>query len=214
MEKLIAPQDEKKILLHSCCAPCTGSIVEDLLTSGIQPTLFFYNPNIQPKNEYFLRKQEVIKYALKKNIECIDSDYEPAHWLKTIEDLTLEPEGGARCQKCFDMRLLKTALFAKNNNYLIFATTLGISRWKNLDNVNKAGFDAAKFAGDVLYWDCNWRKDERSKRMYEVARKENFYKQEYCGCVFSLRDSNRLRQSQNKPMIEIGKKRYEETSAT
>ncbi|MDD3375104.1 MAG: epoxyqueuosine reductase QueH [Candidatus Omnitrophica bacterium] len=208
MEKLIAPQGEKRVLLHCCCAPCSGSIIESMLFSQIRPTLFFYNPNIQPKTEYLNRKKEVVNYALKMNIDFVDADYDAFRWLKSVEDLSLEPEGGKRCEKCFDIRLDKTALHASENNFKVFATTLGISRWKNLDQITESGMRIATNYPDISYWDYNWRKDGGSQRMYELAKQESFYKQEYCGCAFSLRDVNNRRYQEKQSLVEIGKNRY------
>jgi len=208
VKKLIAPENEKRVLLHCCCAPCAGSIIEAMHLSDIKPTLFFYNPNIQPKGEYLRRKDEIINYAQKKNIDFLDADYDAFRWLKSVEEFSQEPERGKRCEKCFDVRLEKTALCANQNNFKVFTTTLSISRWKDFNQVTESGIRAAiKYPG-IFYWDCNWRKDGGSQRMYEVAKQEKFYKQEYCGCAFSLRDANRFRHRQSQPLIEVGKNTY------
>ncbi len=185
---LIPPTKDNKVLLHVCCAPCAGSIIESILESGIDLTLFFYNPNIYPHDEYQKRKNEVIRYALKKEIPYIDAEYDSKTWNAKIKGLENEPERGKRCDKCFDIRLSKTALYASENNIHCFATTLGISRWKDLDKVNKTGNVSAEQFPALKFWDFNWRKKDGSQRASQIAKEENFYRQKYCGCEFSIRN--------------------------
>ena len=137
--KLEAPKGERKLLLHSCCAPCEGEVLETLLHSEIQPTVFFYNPNIHPKREYEIRKQEDKKFCEKMNIDHIDVDYDPINWFERIKGLEWEPERGARCTQCFDMRFERTALYAHENNFKVISSSLGISRWKNMMQINGCG---------------------------------------------------------------------------
>ena len=129
--KLAMPNNEKKLLLHSCCAPCAGEIMEAVAASDIQTTVYFYNPNIHPLEEYEIRKNENRRFCEKVGFECIDGDYDKDNWFERIKGLEDEPERGERCTKCFDMRFERSALFAYENNFKIFATTLGISRWKD-----------------------------------------------------------------------------------
>lgn len=176
-----------KLLLHCCCAPCSGAIIERTIARGILPTLFFYNPNIHPQAEYEQRKAEVVRFAIKCNVPYIDADYDPAEWFAHVRGLESEPERGARCRACFDLRLERTALYAHDNGFAVFATSLGMSRRKNLEQVNAAGFLAASRHVGLRYWDGNWRKQGGSDRAAELARQEGFYRQNYCGCVFSQR---------------------------
>jgi predicted adenine nucleotide alpha hydrolase (AANH) superfamily ATPase len=118
------------------------------------------------------------------------------------------PERGTRCSACFDMRFTNTAEYAYKNNFDIFSSTLGISRWKNFDQINKSGIYAASKYKNISYWAFNWRKENGSKRMLDVSKHENFYMQEYCGCIYSLRDTNIWRERNNKPKIVIGKNYY------
>jgi epoxyqueuosine reductase len=207
-EKLIPPKENTKVLLHSCCAPCSGEVIQAMVESGINLTIFFYNPNIHPKKEYEIRKDENVKYAKKLGIDFIDADYDVQNWFKRAKGLELEPERGKRCTMCFDMRFDRTALFAYENGFEIITSSLGISRWKNMEQINECGVKSASKYPGIIYWTYNWRKDGGSSRMYEIAKDESFYKQEFCGCVYSLRDTNNWRTQNGKSEIEIGKNYY------
>jgi len=200
--------ESRKILLHSCCAPCAGDLMERMLLSNLKPTIFFYNPNIHPKKEYEIRKDENIRFAQKLGIPFIDADYDVQNWFARAKGLEREPERGERCTKCFDMRFERTALYAFENAFPIFTSSLGISRWKNMEQINECGVRAAKNYPNLTYWTFNWRKSGGAARMYEIAKREEFYKQEYCGCIYSLRDSNEWRKSNGRPEIMIGEEFY------
>lgn len=203
------PGDNKKVLMHSCCAPCSGELIEAIVASGIDLTIFFYNPNIHPKKEYEIRKDENIRFAEKLGIEFVDADYDVQDWFARAKGMEHEPERGIRCTMCFDMRFVRTALYAYENGFNVITSSLGISRWKNMDQINDCGIRAAEHYDGVEYWTYNWRKNGGSSRMYEIAKRENFYKQEYCGCIYSLRDTNNWRESQNRSKIAIGEEFYE-----
>lgn len=207
-KRLILPNGADKLLLHSCCAPCCGEVIEALLFSEIKFTIFFYNPNIHPRVEYDLRKDENIAFANKYNIPFIDADYDTDNWFERIKGLEMEPERGKRCTACFDMRFERTALYASENGFKLFSSSLGISRWKDMNQINSSGERAASRYSELGYWTYNWRKDGGSTRMYEIAKVENFYKQEYCGCVYSLRDTNEWRKQQGRERIKIGVNYY------
>ena len=207
--KLELPNDEDKLLLHSCCAPCSGEIIEGLAASKIKTTVYFYNPNIHPVDEYEIRKDENRRFCEDVGFDCIDGDYEKDKWFERIKGLEDEPERGERCTVCFDMRFERTALYAYEKNFKIFATTLGISRWKDLDQINNSGLRAANRYNSLGFWDFNWRKQGGSSRMLEISKKEKFYKQEYCGCVYSLRDTNKWRKSRGREIIKRGINFYE-----
>tara|TARA_B100000282_G_scaffold282335_1_gene245055 strand:- start:1912 stop:2571 length:660 start_codon:yes stop_codon:yes gene_type:complete len=207
-QKIKAPHNEDRLLLHSCCAPCEGEVLETLIYSGIQPTVFFYNPNIHPKKEYEIRKAEDQKFCEKIGVEHVDVDYDVRNWFERVKGLEWEPERGARCTSCFDMRFERTALFAHENNFTLFSSSLGISRWKNMNQINSCGLRAAARYENLTYWTYNWRKSGGSQRMIEISKREGFYQQEYCGCVYSLRDTNKWRVSQNRSKVEIGKNFY------
>src|SRR3990167_4005477 len=141
--KLVLPNQATKLLLHSCCAPCSGEIMERLLASHIDYTLFFYNPNIHPLKEYEIRKNENIRFAHKHHIPFVDGDYDRDEWFRRTRGMENEPERGIRCTLCFDMRFERTALYAHENGFSIFTSSLGISRWKNKDQINECGIRAA-----------------------------------------------------------------------
>ncbi|HOE69102.1 MAG TPA: epoxyqueuosine reductase QueH [Candidatus Omnitrophota bacterium] len=189
---------QKKVLLHVCCAPCCASILHRMLAVGLEPTVFFYNPNIYPREEYNLRKNEVIHYAGKRGIPFIDRDGDGGLWFETVKGHELEPERGERCGLCFDMRLGKSAAYASENGFRVFTSSLGISRWKDFDQVTRAGLRAAAAFPGLAYWDMNWRKDGGSGMMSRLAAEEGFYRQNYCGCLYSLRN----RTEQKRPLRE------------
>ena len=209
--KLEAPGKASRILLHSCCAPCEGEVLETLLESSIQPTVFFYNPNIHPKREYELRKSEDKKFCDKVGVEHVDADYDVRNWFERVKGLEWEPERGARCTECFDMRFERTALYAYENEFTVFSSSLGISRWKNMIQINGSGERAAGRYENLVYWTYNWRKAGGSQRMIEISKREKFYQQEYCGCVFSLRDTNKWRVAKGRKAIAIGESFYGST---
>ena len=202
------PGGDKKLLLHSCCAPCAGEIMEALAISEIKTTVFFYNPNIHPKEEYEIRKDENKRFCEKLDFDFIDADYDKDNWFERVKGLEDEPERGARCIQCFDMRFERSALYAHEKGFKVYATTLGISRWKDIKQIDTSGIKAAEKYQEVTYWDFNWRKQGGSSRMIEISKREEFYQQEYCGCVYSLRDTNRWRQTKNKDRIIRGIKFY------
>lgn len=207
-ERLVLPNEASRLLLHSCCAPCSGEVMEALLASGIQFSIFFYNPNIHPLQEYEIRKQENIVFAEKHNIPFIDADYDKDNWFERVKGLELEPERGKRCTACFDMRFERTALYAEEHGFPVISSSLGISRWKDMNQINDAGVRAAARYPGLVYWTYNWRKDGGSARMYDIAKRENFYQQEYCGCVYSLRDTNAWRAQSDRCRIKIGVNYY------
>ena len=177
--QLKMPNGSKRLLMHSCCAPCAGEIMEAVAASDIDTTIFFYNPNIHPKEEYEIRKNENIRFAEKLGFDFVDADYDKENWFERI------------------------------NGFDVFATTLGISRWKDLNQINNSGLRAAKRYNRLTFWDYNWRKQGGSSRMLEISKNEQFYKQEYCGCVYSLRDTNRWRKSNGREIIKRGINFYE-----
>ncbi|KAA0456374.1 MAG: epoxyqueuosine reductase QueH [Candidatus Thioglobus sp.] len=209
-QKLATPNGEKSLLLHSCCAPCAGEIMEALAASKIETTIFFYNPNIHPQEEYLLRKEENIRFAQKLKMDFIDYDYDQDNWFERTKGQEDEPERGARCSTCFDMRFEVTAQYAKDNGFSLISSTLGISRWKDIEQINACGARSAGNYAGINYWDFNWRKQGGSSRMLELSKRENFYQQEYCGCVYSLRDTNRWRISKGREKIERGVKFYQQ----
>ena len=205
---LIPPKGKRKVLLHSCCAPCSGEVIEALHASQIEFSIYFYNPNIHPRKEYILRKAENIRFAKKVGVPFIDADYDSKNWFNHTRGLEWEPERGRRCTKCFDLRFERTALYAYEKGFPVMTSCLGISRWKDFDQITSCGIQAASKYPGVIYWAFNWRKRGGSQRMLEIAKRECFYQQEYCGCIYSLRDTNCAREDNGRSRIRIGEKYY------
>jgi predicted adenine nucleotide alpha hydrolase (AANH) superfamily ATPase len=204
----VPPGGEKKVLLHSCCAPCSGEVMEAMLASGVAYTIFFYNPNIHPEREYLLRKDENIRFAEKHAVPFVDADYDTDNWFARAKGMEWAPEKGVRCTMCFDMRFERTALYAHEHGFPVMTSSLGISRWKDMNQINASGKRAAAPYDGLTYWDYNWRKGGGADRMVEISKREEFYQQEYCGCVYSLRDTNRRRRNMGRAPIEIGVQYY------
>ncbi|CAG9000591.1 MAG: Epoxyqueuosine reductase QueH [Candidatus Celerinatantimonas neptuna] len=183
--------------------------MERLSLAGIEFTVFFYNPNIHPQKEYLLRKDENMQFASRLGISFIDGDYDAKKWMERARGLEWEPERGKRCTMCFDMRLEQTARYAHEHGFDTFTSSLGISRWKNLQQVNECGERAAAAFPELNYWPYNWRKQGGSSRTVEIAKQEHFYQQEYCGCVYSLRDANNWRVQHHRDRIKIGVQYYQ-----
>ena len=162
--------------------------MEAMLASGIDYTIYFYNPNIHPHKEYMLRKEENMRFADKFGIPFVDKDddYENdrKEWFAKAKGMEFEPERGIRCTMCFDMRFEKAAQYAHENGFHVFTSSLGISRWKDMKQINGCGHRAAEPYDDLVYWDFNWRKGGGSARMIEISKREHFYQQEYCGCAY------------------------------
>ncbi len=186
---LVLPDNTKRLLLHSCCAPCSGEIIKRLASSNITFSMLFYNPNIDTGKEYLKRKNEVVRFANKLSVSFFDLDYDNSEWVKRITGLEKEPERGKRCTACFSLRLEMTALFARENSFDIFTTSLGISRWKDFKQVCLCGYAAAEKYPGLVFWDHNWRKNGGSGRMEEISKQEKFYRQTYCGCIYSKNKS-------------------------
>ena len=156
--------------------------MEAMLASGITYTIFFYNPNIHPKREYLLRKEENIRFADKHGVPFVDADYDPDNWFARARGMEWAPERGIRCER--------TALYAHEHDFPVMTSSLGISRWKNMAQINDCGARAATAYEGLTYWDYNWRKAGGADRMIRISKREEFYQQEYCGCAYSLRDRN------------------------
>ncbi|WP_082672712.1 epoxyqueuosine reductase QueH [Luteimonas abyssi] len=202
-----APSQDR-LLLHSCCAPCSGELMEAFVDAGIDYTVFFYNPNIHPVKEYLLRKDENIRFAQTHGVPFVDADYDTDRWFARAKGMENEPERGIRCTMCFDMRFERTALYAHEHGFRFMTSSLGISRWKNMAQINDCGLRAVAPYDDLAYWDYNWRKGGGAARMIDISKRERFYQQEYCGCVYSLRDTNRHRRAQGRDRIRIGVQYY------
>lgn len=183
---------KKTILLHSCCGPCSTAVI-DALKDYFHITILYYNPNIEPLEEYEKRKQEQIRYIneSKLGIEFMDCDYENESFKEIAKNLEREPEGGARCHKCYYLRLRKTIDLALNNHFDYFGTTLTVSPYKNAKVINTIGLELEKEVNQnkkeeekLLFLVSDFKKKEGYKKSIELAKKYNLYRQEYCGCLY------------------------------
>lgn len=174
----------KNILVHACCAPCSTYSFEKLVFDDFMPVGFFYNPNIFPEEEYKRRRDELIKFAELKNYKIIIEEDPHEVWLKAVQGFEEEKEGGKRCELCFRLRLEKTALYAKENDFGGFTTVLTISPHKNSDVINRIGKELSEKHG-ICFLEENFKKDEGFRKSLEISKEYNLYRQTYCGCIFS-----------------------------
>ena len=189
-EAIVVPEGCREVLLHACCAPCSSAIEEWMLAHDVRPTIFYYNPNIWPREEYESRKQESKRHAESLGITWIDGDYDHEQWRQDVCGLEDEPERGRRCEQCFTLRLTVAAKEAKRLGLKYFTTTLASSRWKSLEQINRAGHLAEQAVEGTVFWDQNWRKGGLQDRRNQLLRDYHFYNQQYCGCEFSARVKN------------------------
>lgn len=179
------------VLLHACCAPCSSAIVEWMLQHGVRPTIYYFNPNIWPRQEYDIRKEESKRHAGSLGLDWIDGDYDHEAWLRAVKGLEHEPERGSRCQQCFQLRLVAAAQKAHELGFRFFTTTLASSRWKSIEQITAAGLAAEQAVPGTRFWAQNWRKGGLSDRRNELLRQYAFYNQQYCGCEFSQRAADK-----------------------
>ena len=187
MQKQIDTMDaKKKILLHCCCGPCSTAVLERL-QQFFDITLFYYNPNIYPKEEFDKRlENQIIVSKYFNNLTVIVPNYDESEYLATVRGMEQQKEGMNRCDECFRLRLKQTALYAKQHGYDYFGTTLTVSSHKNEQHINKIGEDISKEIGiDFLYSD--FKKHEGYKRSVILSKQMDLYRQNYCGCRFSIR---------------------------
>ena len=199
LEKTIfSLQEQKKVprlLLHSCCAPCSSYVLE-YLNSIFEITVFYYNPNITPQEEYDKRVDEVVRLTGSMPFNhpvCFkEGNYEPDRFFAMAKGLENEPEGGRRCDMCYRLRLEESAKLAKEGNFDFFTTTLTISPLKKADKLNEIGRELSAIYG-VPYLFSDFKKKDGFKRSIELSRQYGLYRQDYCGCVFSRRhESNHV----------------------
>ncbi len=189
-----------KVLVHACCAPCSGAILEWLVGQGVRPTVFFSNANIYPLAEYELRRGELLRYAAQlgqkatssgqgpRGLVVIDDVYDHEAWRCAVRGLECEPERGQRCLQCFRFRLERAARYAHEHGFNVLTTTLASSRWKDLGQVDAAGSYACSLFPGLRWWGRNWRKGGLQERRSAIIREQNFYNQTWCGCEFSHND--------------------------
>lgn len=188
LESLKIANSKPSLLLHSCCGPCS-SVVLERLTNYFNVTLLFYNPNIQPKEEFLKRQNEQQKLInrMSYNINVITPEYNEQEFLEYVKGLESLPEGSLRCQKCFELRLKRTARIAKEINSNYFTTTLTTSPHKGAQIINQIGLNVAKDY-NVEFLCADFKKKDGYKRSIELSRRYELYRQNYCGCLFSLKN--------------------------
>jgi predicted adenine nucleotide alpha hydrolase (AANH) superfamily ATPase len=179
------------ILLHSCCAPCSSYCIESL-TKYMDITILYYNPNIEPYDEYDKRKQEEIRFIKEyphiNKLDIIDCDYDNQKYHEIVKGLEDAKEGGERCFKCYNMRLEYTAALAKKIGYDYFGTTLSVSPYKNSQKINEIGSILEdKYNINFLYAD--FKKQNGYQRSIDLSHEYNLYRQNYCGCIYSKKDN-------------------------
>ncbi len=178
----------KRLLLHSCCGPCSTVCIERL-KDEYDLTVFYYNPNIYPHEEYLKRKENQKRVCKHFGIEILDGECDEKKWLNFVKGLEQEREGGARCEKCFEYRLNETAKKAKEGNFDIFGTTLTVSPHKSTNIINKVGKEIEK-KYDIIYLEENFKKKDGYLRSINLSKELEIYRQNYCGCRFSIRREN------------------------
>lgn len=190
---------KEKLLLHVCCAPCAIYPL-DQLAEKYELTIFFYDPNIHPRKEYNQRLEEIKKYAKKKNIAIEEGDYDTAEWFSKTKGMENEPERGKRCDTCFDMRLSKTAAKASVEKYDIWATALTISPHKDAAKINIIGKKLSQTFG-VDFLTSDWKKKDGFKIATQMSKDEGFYRQDYCGCVYSKKERKKKNETNENILI-------------
>ncbi|MFQ6104480.1 MAG: epoxyqueuosine reductase QueH [Candidatus Glassbacteria bacterium] len=173
----------KRLLLHTCCAPCSTAVLEHL-AGQYEITGYFYNPNIHPEDEFRMRLDEAREFYGRRGIPLIDEEYEQEKWLELVAGHEQDPERGERCTICYRMRLEKTAKSARTLGFDIFATVLSISPHKDAKRINALGNEIADRVG-IPFLTADFKKKDGYKRSVEISQKEGLYRQSYCGCIYS-----------------------------
>lgn len=175
----------EKLLLLSCCAPCSVEMIKRLADNGVDTTVLFYNPNIHPKLEYMHRKQQNKEICEKYGLNFIDLDYDPKNWFNLMDGLEKEHEKGKRCEKCFDYRLIRTAEYALENGFNVISSTLAASRWKDLKQVERVAETIEQRYPTLKYWYLDLRKKGAQAERLSLVKENGLYEQNYCGCIYS-----------------------------
>lgn len=187
MTETLAGCEGKKLLLHSCCAPCSSHCLTELYAK-IRTTVFYYNPNLDCEEEYEKRKAEQIRFLRETGLaDFLDCDYAPDDFARIATGLESEKEGGARCGRCFELRLSRTAEEAKRSGFDYFATTLTVSPLKNAQMINRIGFALAEECG-VSYLPTDFKKRGGYLNSIRLSKEHGLYRQNYCGCQYSKRE--------------------------
>ncbi len=194
MEEIISSLKAKpKLLLHACCAPCSSYVIE-CLSNCFEITIYYYNPNIYPDSEYKRRLQELKRflneYITDNKIELIETTYDPNEYYNIVKGIENLGERSLRCKKCYEFRMKKAAIYAKENNFDYFTTTLSISPYKNSAWINEIGGKLESELG-IKYLYSDFKKKNGYKRSLELSKKYNLYRQDYCGCIYSKTENKK-----------------------
>ena len=204
LEKIISELDSKyttkkpSLLLHACCAPCSSYVLE-FLAPHFDITIYYYNPNIHPREEYERRLNELIDFlprykpAIENSVKIVKAPYNPEDFFKATNAkneiaLQTEPERGERCRRCYNLRMTKAFQYAQENNYDFFTTTLTISPHKDVNKINEIGYTLDKLE-KVTYLPSDFKKNEGFKRSLVLSKEYGLYRQDYCGCIYSKLNS-------------------------
>jgi len=197
LEALITSLGEKtpRLLLHCCCAPCSSYCLE-YLSGHFDITLFYYNPNISPEKEFRKRADELLRlsevFPAKNRVDVVIPEYDPEGFFDAVKGLENIPEGGERCFRCYRLRLLRAARYAREHDYDYFCSTLSISPWKNAAKLNEIGEElGAEYS--VPHLPNDFKKKNGFKRSVELSEQYGLYRQDYCGCVFSKKEAEQRR---------------------
>lgn len=202
IKKITADDRRPSILMQVCCAPCSSYVLE-YLAKYFDLTLFFYNPNITPADEFTLRLGELSRFvsdAGYTDIKIASPDYDPSEFFSAVRGMEALPEGGERCRVCYELRLRRTAQAAKEGGFDYFCTTLSISPYKNADWLNEIGQSLSEEYG-VMWLFSDFKKKNGYKRSIELSREYGLYRQDYCGCVFSKAEAERRKKAHEQDCI-------------
>lgn len=202
LEKILATVDKNKkpsLLLHACCGPCSSYVIE-YLASFFDITIFYYNPNIYPSEEYFRRLDELKNFlprfpaAVDNNVKIVEANYNPQEFYDAVDvannpDLKTEPERGERCRRCYEFRLKKSFDYAIQNGFDFFTTTLSISPYKDAEKINTIGYTFVS-TDKTNYLPADFKKKSGFLRSTQISKEYGLYRQDYCGCVFSKENMN------------------------
>lgn len=191
------------LLLHSCCAPCSSYVLE-YLSEYFKITVYYYNPNIYPSDEYYKRVKEqqdfISKFNVKNPVDFIEGKYDTDSFYSTVKGHENDKEGTERCFLCYNLRLEETAKIAKERNFDYFTTTLSISPYKKAQKLNEIGKELESKYG-IKYLFSDFKKKNGYKRSIELSRQYYLYRQDYCGCVYSKLEAKKLREEKNNENI-------------
>jgi len=177
-------QKKNSVVIHTCCAICSGYPISYLKDMGYQVCAYFYNPNIYPEEEYVKRLEAERKLCKFYDVDLIEADYQPDEYYNFVKGLENEPEKGLRCDKCFELRLLKTAEYAKEIGADCFTTSIVISPHKSFQKLSKIGDEISKKVG-INYLSIDFKKKDGFLKTNRISRELNLYRQNYCGCKFA-----------------------------